>query len=114
MFDVPKIAPIEVAIASANNALSIFVLKPFESLSSAFSSSFEKIPVRRPVPIKVPIVSKVSDKLKAKIVIKTCGNLEESEKSEPIPAEPKAAPKVVPNSWIELLNELACQSIAPN
>ena len=101
-------------MASANKALSILVLNPRESVSKAFSSSFEKIPIRRPVPIKVPIVSKVSDKLKARIVIKTCGSLAEFEKSDPIPSAPKAAPKVVPSAWNELPNELACQSIAPN
>src|SRR5699024_8408590 len=44
VLEVPKIAPTEVAIASANNALSIFDLTP-ELLSKAASSSAVKIPV---------------------------------------------------------------------
>ena len=63
-------APTEVATASAKRALSIFVFTPL-LFSTASSSFFEKIPVRRPVPINVPIVSKTSDKLNAKIVMIT-------------------------------------------
>lgn len=95
VFDVPNSAPIEVPIASAKSALSILELKPVP-FSRAFSSSSEKIPVLRPVPIKVPSVSKVSDKLNAKIVIKTSGRRLESAKSEDRPS--KAARKVVPSS----------------
>ena len=96
VFDVPKIAPIDVAVASANKALSILDLNP-ELSSIAFISSSEKIPVCRPVPIKVPIVSNVSDKLKEKIVIKTRGSLLTSEKRERSPGFPKAARNVVGN-----------------
>ena len=95
VFEVPKMAPIDVPIASAKSALSIFELKPVP-FSSAFSSSAEKIPVLRPVPMNVPKVSNVSDKLNAKMVINTNGKRLESANSEPIP--PKAARKVVPNS----------------
>lgn len=70
VFEVPKMAPIDVPIASAKSALSIFELKPVP-FSSAFSSSAEKIPVLRPVPMNVPKVSNVSDKLNAKMVINT-------------------------------------------
>jgi len=52
---------------SANNALSKRVEKPAFSYIR-FSSSAVKIPDALPVPMKVPIVSKVSDKLKVKIV----------------------------------------------
>ena len=58
-------APMDVAVASANSALSILDLKP-GAVSMARSSSSLKMPVRRPVPIKVPMVSNVSDKLKEK------------------------------------------------
>ncbi len=95
MFEVPNKAPIDVPIASAKRARSIFELNP-ENSSKASSSSAEKIPVLRPVPIKVPKVSKVSERLKAKIVINTTGKRLESLKSEPMPS--KAARKVVPSS----------------
>ena len=62
----------EVAIESAKRALSILDLKP-ELVCIIFSSSALNMPVLRPVPMKVPIVSKVSDKLNAKIVINTRG-----------------------------------------
>src|SRR5690606_21944681 len=106
VLDVPKTAPTDVAIASANKALSIFVLMPV-LLSKANSSSCEKIPVFRPVPINVPIVSKTSDKLNAKIVIKTNGRRDKSPNKEAIPSDPKAAPKVTPNSEKALPKEFA-------
>ena len=71
--DVPKIAPMEVAVASAKSALSILDLNP-ELVSIAFSSSSLKIPARRPVPMNVPMVSKVSEMLKAKMVMSTRGS----------------------------------------
>ena len=46
----------------------------------------EKMPVRRPVPMKVPSVSKVSDIENAKIVTSTSGSLAGSENSEPKPS----------------------------
>ena len=67
---VPKSAPIDVAVASANNALSNFDEKLF-SLSNSFSSLSSNIPAFLPVPKNVPIVSKVSDKENANIVINT-------------------------------------------
>ena len=97
MLEVPNKDPMKVPIASANRALSILEEKP-EEFSRAASSSAEKIPVFRPVPIKVPIVSNVSDKLNAKMVIKTSGRRPTLEKSDPRP--PNAARKVVPNSFI--------------
>ena len=93
VLDVPKIAPMEVAVASANRALSILELNP-EPVSSIFSSSSEKIPARFPVPIKVPMVSKVSDMLKAKIVISTSGRRERSVNKDGSPADVKITPKV--------------------
>ena len=93
VLEVPKIAPKIVPTESPNKARSILELKP-ELDSRARSSSSEKIPERRPVPIKVPTVSKTSDKEKAKIVIKTTGNLERSENKDGIPAEVKITPKV--------------------
>ena len=54
------------------------------------------------MPMKVPMVSKVSDRLKEKMVIRTKGILAASEKSDNKPSLPKAAPKVVPNSWKDL------------
>ena len=95
---VPKIAPMEVAVASANRALSILEWKP-ALVSMAFSSSSEKMPVRRPVPMKVPMVSKVSVMLKAKIVISTRGILAASVNREGRPAWVKMAPKVVGSCW---------------
>ena len=91
--DVPKIAPMEVAVASAKRALSILDLNP-GLVSIAFSSSSLKIPLRRPVPMKVPIVSNVSEMLKAKIVISTRGSFVTSENREGSPAEVKITPKV--------------------
>ena len=64
--------PMDVAMESANSARSILELKP-EPFSSDFSSSSEKMPVRRPVPMNVPMVSKVSDIENAKIVTSTSG-----------------------------------------
>ena len=93
VLEVPNIAPMEVAVASANKALSILDLKP-GAVFIACSSSSLKMPVRRPVPIKVPIVSKVSEILKEKIVINTKGSLETSVKSEPRPSLVNMAPKV--------------------
>ena len=87
-------APMEVAVASANRALSILDLKPV-LLSMAFSSSALKMPERRPVPMKVPIVSNVSDRLKAKIVIRTRGTLLASENKDPSPSLVNMTPKVV-------------------
>ena len=84
----------KVPMASAKSALSILDEKPDE-FSRAASSSAEKIPVLRPVPIKVPIVSKVSDKLKAKMVISKKGRGLKSENRED--RQPKAAKKVKPN-----------------
>ena len=72
VLDVPISAPIDVAVESANRALSILELKPLP-FSIASSSACEKIPDRRPVPMKVPIVSKVSDRENAKIVTRTRG-----------------------------------------
>lgn len=98
VLEVPKMAPIEVAVASAKSALSILDLKP-AVVSIAFSSSSLKMPARRPVPIKVPMVSKVSERLKEKMVISTSGSLETSVKREGRPAEVKIAPKVVGSCW---------------
>ena len=108
VLEVPKIAPKIVPIESAKRALSILELKPFPS-SKAFSSSAEKIPVRRPVPINVPIVSNVSDRLKAKIVIKTSGRREVSVNNDNSPSLPNAAPNVTPSSSIADPNVLAAR-----
>ena len=97
VLDVPNKAPIEVAVASANKALSNLDLNP-ELFSISFSSSSLKIPLRRPVPIKVPIVSKVSEMLKAKIVIKARGSLVTSVNKLVIPPSLKIARKVVGNT----------------
>ncbi len=96
VFDVPNNAPILVAIESANNAFSIFVLKPFES-SIASMSSCLNTPLLSPVPINVPIVSNVSDKLNAKIARKARSILSiPPENNVPIPSN--AAKNVVPIS----------------
>ena len=57
VFEVPQMAPMEVAIESANRALSILEEKP-EPFSRASSSSAEKMPVRRPVPMSFGALSK--------------------------------------------------------
>ena len=93
VLEVPKMAPMEVAVASAKRALSILDLKPL-LVSRAFSSSALKMPLRRPVPMKVPMVSKVSDRLKEKMVMSTRGSLLMSENREPKPALVKMTPKV--------------------
>ena len=80
-------------MASANRALSILDLKP-GVVSMDFSSSSLKMPVRRPVPMKVPMVSKVSDRLKEKMVTRTRGSLETSLNSDGRPAPVKITPKV--------------------
>ena len=49
--------------------------------------------------MKVPMVSKVSEMLKAKIVMSTKGILETSAKREGRPAWVKIAPKVVGSCW---------------
>ena len=98
VLEVPKMAPMEVAVASANRALSILEWKP-ALVSMAFSSSSEKMPVRRPVPMKVPMVSKVSEMLKAKMVISTRGILAASENREGRPSLVKMAQKVVGSCW---------------
>ena len=109
-------APMEVAVASANRALSILEWKP-ALVSMAFSSSSEKMPVRRPVPMKVPMVSKVSEMLKAKMVISTRGILAASENREGRPALVKMAPKVVGSCWqasvklMELPREVTCMGM---
>ena len=69
----PQIAPMEVAIESANRARSSLEEKPLPS-SMCFMSSSEKMPVRRPVPMNVPSVSNVSDIENAKIVTSTSGS----------------------------------------
>ena len=94
VLDVPKIAPIEVAVASANRALSILDLKPAPD-SIAFSSSSLNIPLRRPVPMNVPIVSNVSERLNANIVIRTRGSFVRSVNREGRPASVNIAPNVV-------------------
>ena len=93
VFEVPQIAPMEVAMESANRALSILELKPWPD-SRDFSSSSEKMPVRRPVPMNVPMVSKVSDIENAKIVTSTSGSLAGSENRAGKPSAEKIAPKV--------------------
>ena len=93
VLDVPNSAPMEVAVASANKALSSLDLKP-EFLSMRRSSSALKIPLRRPVPMKVPIVSKVSEMLNAKIVISTRGSFAGSENRLVMPPSLKIARKV--------------------
>ena len=94
VLEVPKIAPMEVAVASANRALSILDLKP-ELVSMASSSSALKMPARRPVPMKVPMVSKVSEMLKAKMVISTRGSFARSVNRDGRPSAVKIAQKVV-------------------
>ena len=96
VLDVPRMAPKIVPTESPKSALSILELKPVPD-SKASSSSWEKMPDRRPVPIKVPTVSKTSDKEKAKMVIKTTGKRDRSLKSEGIPAGVKMTPKVSPS-----------------
>ena len=99
VLEVPRIAPIEVAIESANSALSILEWKP-AVVSIERSSSSLKMPVRRPVPMKVPMVSKVSERLNEKMVTSTSGSLETSENSDGRPSLVKMAPKVV-GSWLQ-------------
>ena len=94
VLEVPKMEPMEVAMASANRALSIFDLNP-ELESMARSSSSLKIPLRRPVPMKVPRVSKVSEILKAKMVTSTRGSLARSVNKDGSPSAVKITPKVV-------------------
>ena len=94
VLDVPNRAPILVAVASANRALSRRDLKPDE-VSIIFSSSSEKIPLLRPVPIKVPIVSNVSVIENEKIVMSTRGSLLMSVNRLAIPPSLKIAKKVV-------------------
>ena len=91
-------------MASANRALSILDLKP-GVVSMAFSSSSLKMPVRRPVPMKVPMVSKVSERLKEKMVTRTSGSLETSLNSEGRPALVKMTPKVE-GSWLQASRKL--------
>ena len=114
VFEVPQIAPMEVAMESANRALSILELKPWPD-SRDFSSSSEKMPVRRPVPMNVPMVSKVSDIENAKIVTMTNGSLAGSENSAGKPSAEKMAPKVC-GSW-EKVSEMDTESamvVTPN
>ena len=109
VLDVPKMAPTDVAMESANRALSILDLKP-ELEAMVASSSSEKMPLRRPVPMKVPMVSNVSDRLKAKIVIRTRGRRAASENSAGNPCV-NAAPKVVPSCVKESL--MPCVKLMP-
>jgi creatinine amidohydrolase/Fe(II)-dependent formamide hydrolase-like protein len=97
VLDVPNKAPTEVAIASANRALSILDLKPLLVSMRRISSSVN-MPLCRPVPIKVPMVSKVSARLKEKMVTSTRGSFDGSENRDPNPSDPRAAPKVIPRS----------------
>ena len=113
---VPTIAPMLVAILSANNALSILDLNPLD-ISIAFSSSAEKMPDFLPVPINVPNVSKVSDNENDNIVMKTRGNLAGSLNSETIPSPVKITPKVegralqASTKLIELPNDVTPKGI---
>ena len=86
-------APMEVAVASANRALSIleeagtafhglFVFRAEDARATAGSN-------------KGPMVSNVSDRLKAKIVIRTRGILLASENKDPSPSLVNMTPKVV-------------------
>ena len=100
VFEVPQMAPMEVAMESANRALSILEEKP-EPFSRAFSSSAEKMPVRRPVPMKVPMVSKVSDMENAKMVSRMIGSFDTSENSAGKPSLVKITPKVC-GSWAKV------------
>jgi hypothetical protein len=75
-----KSAPIEVAVASANRALSSLDENPLP-LRSASSSSWSNIPVFLPVPRKVPIVSNVSARLNVNISKSTFNICDESLKS---------------------------------
>ena len=100
VLEVPQMAPMEVAIESANRALSILEEKP-EPFSRASSSSAEKMPVRRPVPMNVPMVSKVSDMENAKIVSRMIGSFDMSENSDGKPSALKIAPKVC-GSWAKV------------
>src|SRR5699024_12705247 len=103
-------APMEVAVASANKARSILDLKP-GVVSIECSSSSLKMPVRRPVPMKVPMVSKVSDRLNEKMVISTKGTLAGSAKREGRPAEVKMAPKVL-GSWLHASDKVTLPVVA--
>ena len=85
---------------SANRALSILEEKP-EPFSRASSSAAEKMPVRRPVPMKVPMVSKVSDMENAKMVRMIIGSLATSENSAGKPSAVKITPKVC-GSWAKV------------
>ena len=88
----------DVAVASANRALSSLDLKPVE-FSIRRSSSSLKIPLRRPVPIKVPSVSKVSEILNEKMVISTSGSFAGSANRLVSPPSLKIARKVVGSAW---------------
>ena len=59
--------------------------------------------------MNVPIVSKVSERLNAKMVINTKGNWETSENKDKRPSEPNAAPNVTPSSEIAVASEFACR-----
>ena len=63
--------------------------------------------------MKVPIVSKTSDKLKAKIVIKTIGKREISPNSEGNPAAEKITKNVSSKAAKALATEFPAQSIEP-
>ena len=80
LFYIPSKAPMEVAVASANNAFSSFEDMPafFLKFSSSFSSN---MPLFLPVPRKVPIVSKVSVSEKANMVVKAINTLDGSANS---------------------------------
>ena len=91
-------APMEVAVASANRALSILDLKPLLD-SMARSSSSLKLPDWRPVPMKPPMVSKVSETLKEKMVTSARGIRGGSANREGSPSLVKMAQKVVGSCW---------------
>jgi hypothetical protein len=98
VLDVPNSAPIDVAVASANRALSILDLKPFDSFI-AFSSAASKIPDLRPQPIKVPMVSKVSVKLKAKIITSATKTLSPLKRlAKPISPKKAKVTSLIPES----------------
>ena len=96
VFEVPKIAPTDVAHESHRSARSSLVLNPL--LSTDDSSSSLNRPLRLPVPMKVPMVSKVSTRLKERMATIAEGIRTGSENSDGSPSDVNITPNV-PGSW---------------
>lgn len=106
VFDVPT-APAKVVVkVSTTKALSIFELKELSATKASWSF-FEKMPVWFPIPIKVPMASNKPVKPMAKTVTMASEAFDQDDQREPIPFEPKAAPKAFVKSAKAFGNDVA-------